>query len=286
MTITQLTIQGEHPIHGPHQALLQEIIDHSKATASSQLNDYALRLNGVSLDDAAWARIQQQCFDAELDVTAQTQARALSDFKLVAMDMDSTLITIECIDEIADMQGLKPQVAEITEAAMRGELEFRESLTRRVALLKGLDASALQRVYDERLQLSPGADNMLKAVQQAGLKTLLVSGGFTFFTDRMKSRLQLDHTHANVLEIENGKLTGKVVGGIVDADEKKNTVERVCAEMGITPDQAIVMGDGANDLKMMKISGMSVAFRAKPVVRAQADVALNFVGLDGVLNLF
>jgi phosphoserine phosphatase len=127
---------------------------------------------------------------------------------------------------------------------------------------------------------------MLKAVQQAGLKTLLVSGGFTFFTDRMKSRLQLDHTHANVLEIENGKLTGKVVGGIVDADEKKRTVERVCAEMGITPDQAIVMGDGANDLKMMKISGMSVAFRAKPVVRAQADVALNFVGLDGVLNLF
>ncbi|MBY0570431.1 MAG: HAD hydrolase family protein, partial [Burkholderiaceae bacterium] len=108
----------------------------------------------------------------------------------------------------------------------------------------------------------------------------------TFFTDRMKSRLQLDHTHANVLEIENGKLTGKVVGGIVDADEKKRTVERVCAEMGITPDQAIVMGDGANDLKMMKISGMSVAFRAKPVVRAQADVALNFVGLDGVLNLF
>ncbi|MBC3878862.1 phosphoserine phosphatase SerB [Undibacterium sp. FT79W] len=286
MTITQLTIQGEHPIHGPHQALLQEIIDHSKATASSQLNDYALRLNGVSLDDAAWVQIQQQCFDAELDVTAQTQARALSDFKLVAMDMDSTLITIECIDEIADMQGLKPQVAEITEAAMRGELEFCESLTRRVALLKGLDASALQRVYDERLQLSPGADKMLKAIQQAGLKTLLVSGGFTFFTDRMKSRLQLDHTHANVLEIENGKLTGKVVGGIVDADEKKRTVERVCAEMGITPDQAIVMGDGANDLKMMKISGMSVAFRAKPVVRAQADVALNFVGLDGVLNLF
>ncbi|MBC3928390.1 phosphoserine phosphatase SerB [Undibacterium sp. CY21W] len=286
MTITQLTIQGVHPIHGPHQTLLQEIIDHSKAKASSQLNDYALRLNGVSLDDAAWAQIQQQCFDAELDVAAQTQARSLCDFKLVAMDMDSTLITIECIDEIADMQGLKPQVAEITEAAMRGELEFCESLTRRVALLKGLDASALQRVYDERLQLSPGADKMLKAIQQAGLKTLLVSGGFTFFTDRMKSRLQLDHTHANVLEIENGKLTGKVVGGIVDADEKKRTVERVCAEMGITPDQAIVMGDGANDLKMMKISGMSVAFRAKPVVRAQADVALNFVGLDGVLNLF
>jgi phosphoserine phosphatase len=200
--------------------------------------------------------------------------------------MDSTLITIECIDEIADMQGLKPQVAEITEAAMRGEIEFRESLMRRVSLLKGLDASALQRVYDERLQLSPGAEKMLAAVKAAGLKTLLVSGGFTFFTDRMKTRLGLDYTHSNLLEIENGKLTGRVVNGIVDADEKKNTVERVCAELGISPRQAIVMGDGANDLKMMGISGMSVAFRAKPVVRVQANVALNFVGLDGILSLF
>jgi phosphoserine phosphatase len=200
--------------------------------------------------------------------------------------MDSTLITIECIDEIADMQGLKPQVAEITEAAMRGEIEFQESLTRRVALLKGLDAGALQRVYDERLRLSPGAESMLAAVRAAGLKTLLVSGGFTYFTDRIKQRLGLDYTHSNVLEIADGKLTGRVVGGIVDADEKKRTVERVCAELGVSPRQAIVMGDGANDLKMMGISGMSVAFRAKPVVRAQADVALNFVGLDGILALF
>jgi phosphoserine phosphatase len=181
---------------------------------------------------------------------------------------------------------LKPQVAEITEAAMRGEIEFRESLMRRVALLKGLDASALQRVYDERLQLSPGAEKMLAAVKKAGLKTLLVSGGFTFFTDRMKARLGLDYTHSNLLEIADGKLTGRVAGGIVDADEKKNRVERICAEMDISPKQAVVMGDGANDLKMMSISGMSVAFRAKPVVRQQADIALNFVGLDGILPLF
>ena len=160
------------------------------------------------------------------------------------------------------------------------------NLTRRVALLKGLDAGALQRVYDERLRLSPGAEKMLQAVQAAGLKTLLVSGGFTFFTDRMKTRLNLDYTHSNVLEIVDGKLTGKVVGGIVDADEKKNTVERVCAELGIPAKKAIVMGDGANDLKMMGISGLSVAFRAKPVVRAQANVALNFVGLDGIFPLF
>lgn len=251
-----------------------------------QLNPNAWRCEGVGHSDALKARIDSECFAAKLDYAFVEAGRALSDFRLVTMDMDSTLITIECIDEIADMQGLKPQVAEITEAAMRGEIEFRESLTRRVSLLKGLDAGALQRVYDERLKLSPGAENMLAAVKAAGLKTLLVSGGFTFFTDRMKTRLGLDYTHSNELEIVDGKLTGKVVGGIVDADEKKNTVERVCRELGISPQQAIVMGDGANDLKMMGISGMSVAFRAKPVVRAQADVALNFVGLDGILPLF
>jgi phosphoserine phosphatase len=156
---------------------------------------------------------------------------------------------------------------------------------RRVALLAGLDAGALQRVYDERLRISPGGEAMLKAVQAAGIKTLLVSGGFTFFTERLGARLGLDYTHANVLEVEDDKLTGRVVGGIVDAEEKKRTVERVCAELGISPSQAVVMGDGANDLRMMGIAGLSVAFRAKPVVCAQADVALNFSGLDGLLTI-
>ena len=205
------------------------------------------------------------------------------DYKLIAMDMDSTLITIECIDEIADMQGLKEEVSAITEAAMRGEIDFPESLARRVALLKGLDASALQRVYDERLALSPGALPMLEAMRAAGIKTLLVSGGFTFFTDRLKERLQLDYTHANVLEVADGKLTGKVIGAVVDAEEKRSRLLAVCAELGIVPSQAIAMGDGANDLRMMDAAGLSVAFRAKPAVRAKADVALNFVGLDGVL---
>jgi phosphoserine phosphatase len=250
------------------------------------IHAHAYRCEGVRYSDALKATIEQECLAAKIDCTFIEPGRKLSEFKLVAMDMDSTLITIECIDEIADMQGLKPQVAEITEAAMRGEIEFRESLIRRVSLLKGLDAAALQRVYDERLRLSPGAENMLKTVKAAGLKTLLVSGGFTFFTDRMKTRLGLDYTHSNLLEVVDGKLTGRVVGGIVDADEKKHTVERVCAELGISPKQAIVMGDGANDLKMMGISGLSVAFRAKPVVRAQANVALNFTGLDGILSLF
>ena len=265
-------------------------IDRIAAIANAEriapIDAHAYRCEVVHVSDQIKAQIDSECFAAKLDYAFVDSPRKLADFTLVAMDMDSTLITIECIDEIADMQGLKPQVAEITEAAMRGEIEFRESLTRRVALLKGLDATALQRVYDERLKLSPGAERMLEAVKAAGLKTLLVSGGFTYFTDRMKTRLGLDYTHSNVLEIVDGKLTGRVVGGIVDADEKKNTVERVCAELGVSTRQAIVMGDGANDLKMMGISGLSVAFRAKPVVRAQADVALNFVGLDGVLALF
>ncbi|MFZ6678601.1 phosphoserine phosphatase SerB [Undibacterium sp. Tian12W] len=279
-----LTIQGLNNTLSNNTALIHGIASQTKAKLVP-LNAQAVRLDDAEYDEQTLSAIRESCFATQLDITAMDQQLAIADFKLVAMDMDSTLITIECIDEIADMQGLKPQVAEITEAAMRGELEFQESLIRRVALLKGLDASALQRVYDERLQLSLGADQMLKSIQRAGLKTLLVSGGFTFFTDRMKSRLNLDYTHSNVLEIQDGKLTGKVIGTIVDADEKQRTVERVCNEMGIPTSQAIVMGDGANDLKMMKISGLSVAFRAKPVVRAQADVALNFVGLDGVLNL-
>jgi phosphoserine phosphatase len=267
-------------------ATVKRIATMAKARNVTRITAHAYRCEQVESKPLIKEQVAVECLAAELDCTWLATAPRLADFKLLAMDMDSTLITIECIDEIADMQGLKPQVAEITEAAMRGEIEFPESLARRVALLKGLDASALHQVYQERVQLSPGAQTMLEAVRHAGLKTLLVSGGFTFFTDRIKEKLGLDYSHSNVLEIADGKLTGKVVGTVVDADEKRRTVERVCAELGITSSQTIVMGDGANDLKMMEIAGMSVAFRAKPLVRAQADVALNFVGLDGILPLF
>ena len=266
-------------------ARLERIAALAAPTSVTRLGPNAVRCEQIAYSPALRPTIEVAAQAAQLDATYMMGLRELAEFKLVAMDMDSTLITIECIDEIADMQGLKPQVAAITEAAMRGELDFAASLKQRVALLEGLDASALQRVYDERLKLSLGAEKMLAAVQKAGLKTLLVSGGFTFFTERLKERLGLDYTHANELEIVDGKLTGKVLGGIVDAEEKQRTVERVCAELGISPSQAIVMGDGANDLKMMGIAGLSVAFRAKPVVRSQADVALNFVGLDGLLNV-
>jgi phosphoserine phosphatase len=296
MTAMNLILQGLNPdpatiariaaLAAP-SATAMAMAPSGTSAADERQYPHAWRVEGVQLSAEDRVALDAACLAAQLDYAlVDVPQKKIGDFKLLAMDMDSTLITIECIDEIADMQGLKPQVAAITEAAMRGEIEFRESLTRRVALLKGLDASALQRVYDERLRLSMGAQPMLDAIQAAGLKTLLVSGGFTFFTERMKQRLGLDYTHANVLEIEHGKLTGRVIGGIVDADEKKRTVERVCAELGCSPSQAIVMGDGANDLNMMRIAGLSVAFRAKPVVRAQADVALNFVGLDGILSLF
>ena len=266
--------------------IVEQIAGLARPRTIVAIGEHAYRCVDVSYNDEVKSQIDMAAWTAKLDYAFIERSRSLSDFRLLAMDMDSTLITIECIDEIADMQGLKPQVAEITEAAMRGEIEFKESLTRRVALLKGLDAGALQRVYDERLALSPGAEKMLAAIQAAGMKTLLVSGGFTFFTDRMKQRLGLDYTHSNELEIVDGKLTGQVIGGIVDGAEKKATVERVCKELDIAPRQTIVMGDGANDLRMMSIAGLSVAFRAKPVVRAQADMALNFVGLDGILQLF
>jgi phosphoserine phosphatase len=235
---------------------------------ASEIADWREQADQLGLD-SAWLPVQ----------------RSLSEFGLLAMDMDSTLITIECIDEIADMQGLKPQVSAITEAAMRGELDFQESLKRRVALLQGLDASALERVYQERLQLSPGAERLIAAAQAAGLKTLLVSGGFTYFTERVSEGLKLSFHHSNVLEIIDGKLTGRVTGTIVDAEEKRRTVAATCAQLGIPSSAAIVMGDGANDLRMMEIAGLSVAFRAKPVVRAQASIALNHCGLDGVLNV-
>ena len=226
------------------------------------------------------------CATLQLDYAFVPETQTLDQIGLVVMDMDSTLITIECIDEIADMMNLKPQVAEITAAAMRGELDFAQSLTQRVALLAGLDADALQKVYDERLRLSPGTEIFIHALQQHGIKTLLVSGGFTFFTDRIKARLKLDYAASNVLEIIDGKLTGRVLGKIVDAQGKADWLKQIRDELGLRPAQVIGIGDGANDLKMLSEAGISVAYHAKPIVRAQTKYAINYGGLDAVLNLF
>jgi phosphoserine phosphatase len=202
------------------------------------------------------------------------------------MDMDSTLITIECIDEIADFVGKKNEVAAITASAMRGEIDWPESLRQRVALLAGLDETVLQRVYEERLVLSPGAELLIATAKKAGINTLLVSGGFTFFTERLKTRLGLDFAFSNTLDIVDGKLTGRVTGVLCDAASKAQHVRETAASLGLQKAQIIVIGDGANDLHMMREAGMSVAYRAKPVVQAEATVAINYVGLDGVLALF
>ena len=205
---------------------------------------------------------------------------------LVAMDMDSTLITIECIDEIADMLGIKPQVAAITASAMRGEIDFAQSLTRRVALLAGLSVDALQRVYDERLRLSPGAERMLQGFKAVGAKTLLVSGGFTFFTERLRERLALDETLSNLLEVENGNLTGRIHGSIVDARAKAQRFAELRDRYARAGGIAVAIGDGANDVPMLERADVSIAYHAKPVVRERTTYAINHCGLDAVLNLF
>lgn len=205
--------------------------------------------------------------------------------KLLVTDMDSTLISIECVDEIADFINAKPQVSAITEAAMRGEIDFETSLRQRVALLKGLNVSVLEQVFEQRLRLNPGAEIMLAGLKQRGIKTALVSGGFTFFTERLKQQLGLDYTLANVLEERDGKLTGEVQGQICGAQAKADFLVQQCQSLDISPLQTIAMGDGANDLLMMKEAGLSIAYHAKPTVQDQAQTALNYCGLEGVLGL-
>ena len=215
----------------------------------------------------------------------------LSHYKLIAFDMDSTLINIECVDEIADAAGRKAEVAAITEAAMRGEItDYKDSLRKRVALLKGVTLSHMEEVLNHRLQLNPGAEKLVKTCQAAGMKVLLVSGGFTFFTDHVRDRLNINWTRSNILEVVNGALTGRMVdqdwGDICDGEEKRKMLLQTCTQMGIDASQAIAMGDGANDLPMMGVAGLSVAYHAKPKVREQAMVAIEEGGLDRLLEVF
>lgn len=229
--------------------------------------------------------IKQFCTEQKIDCALVPDQQRLDRFGLCVMDMDSTLISIECIDEIADMMGIKPQVAEITEAAMRGELDFAASLKKRVALLKGLPESALHQVIEQRLKLNPGAKEWIEACKSNNIKTMVVSGGFTFFAHHVQTILGLDYAVSNTLEIIDGKLTGNILGDIVDAQRKADELTRLRDQLGLKTNQTIAIGDGANDLKMMSTAGIGIAYHAKPVVQAQATYAINFVGLEGAVYL-
>jgi phosphoserine phosphatase len=280
--MNHLVVQGED-IPTP---VLKEFAGLANAKTIEKITARCFRLCDADPSPDSFAAIAAACGNLHLDAALVPAGRMLADMGLVALDMDSTLITIECIDEIADFKGIRQEVAAITASAMRGEIDFAESLRRRVALLEGVPEADLAHVYDQRLVLSAGAEAMLAGLRHAGVKSLLVSGGFRFFTERLKTRLRLDYTLANELEVENGKLTGRVIGDIVDADAKAREMRRVRDELGLNNAQVIAIGDGANDLPMLREAGVSVAFHARPVVRALTRYTIDYCGLDAVLNLF
>jgi phosphoserine phosphatase len=256
-------------------------------------SDGAARLSGVGYDAETRKVVDALARYWKCDAALVAPDLRLSSFRLLALDMDSTLITIECVDALAARAGRGAEVAAITEATMRGEIaDFGDSLRRRVALLQGLPGSELAQVYDEQVRLSPGAERLIGAVRAAGLRTLLVSGGFTFFTERLQASLQLDDSVANELEIVDGRLTGAVAGPgrfggtIVDSAGKARALAQACAAIGCAPSAAIAIGDGANDLDMLRAAGLSVAYRAKPRVQQEAAQRINYGGLETVLEWF
>ena len=275
-----LVVQGEDVSTPDLKAL--HALAHGKAIERVSANAFRITQADPSAKDAVAAH----CAKAHLDFGFVREGARLADFGLLAMDMDSTLICIECIDEIADFAGRKAEVAAVTASAMRGEIDWPESLKRRVAALQGLEESALGRVYAERLRFNPGAEKLIAAARRANVKTLLVSGGFTYFTDRVRDKLKLDYAYSNVLVVEGGKLAGTTTGPLVDAAGKAAHVARLKRELGLAKERVLAIGDGANDLPMMAEAGTSIAYHAKPVVKAKATYALDYAGLDGVLNFF
>lgn len=275
--MSTLILQGPALDSNHANALANEI----SGTLEKTGYGYKARLNHVP-DAATLSRLRAAY---HFDINVLPQAFDPASVRLLITDMDSTLINIECVDEIADFIQVKPQVAAITEAAMRGEIDFPTSLRQRVALLKGLDQSALEHVYNERLELNPGADRMLDGLRTRKIRIALVSGGFTFFTEKLKKRLDLDYTLSNTLDTESGKLSGQIKGDIIGAEAKASFLKQLCSELGIATSQAVAVGDGANDLLMMKAAGLSIAYHAKPKVQQQAHASLNFCGLEGVLGL-
>jgi phosphoserine phosphatase len=272
-------------VQGPAISMAHLTHIHGLVGGYNQFAQVAQHAYYLPVAEGDYVEVKAFCASQQIDCALVEDAHRLSKFGLCVMDMDSTLISIECIDEIADMMNIKPQVAEITEAAMRGELDFSASLRKRVALLKGLPETALQQVIDERLRFNPGVPQWIDTCKQHGIKTMVVSGGFTVFAHYVQQTLGLDYAVSNTLEIVDGKLTGQVLGDIVDAQRKADELVKLRDQLGLTAKQTIAIGDGANDLKMMSVSEVGVAYHAKPVVQQQAKYALNIVGLDGVANL-
>lgn len=276
----RLVIQGRD-IGMAHLTHIHRMVGGS--TQYMQIAEHAYYLPTQAADVT---EVKTFCAEQSIDCALVPDAQRLSQFGLCVMDMDSTLINIECIDEIADMMNIKPQVAAITEAAMRGEMDFATSLKNRVALLIGLNQVALRRVIEERLQPNPGAVEWIAACKANNIKTMVVSGGFTLFANHVKDLLGLDYALANTLEIVDSKLTGRVLGDIVDASRKAQALVNLRDQLGLKINQTIAIGDGANDLKMMQAAEVGVAYHAKPIVQSQATYAINYNGLDGVINLF
>jgi phosphoserine phosphatase len=281
--VTDLIIQGED-IATPDLKALHALAGASGISRIDRVSHDAFRLADASVKSRD--AVRAVCDAAALDFAFVDDNRPLDSIGLIAMDMDSTLITIECIDEIADFVGCKQEVAAVTERAMRGEIDWPQSLRQRVALLKDLPEAALMHVFDERLRLSSGATALIDAAKRAGVRLLLVSGGFTFFTGRLQSQLGFDYAYANTLEIVDGRLTGRVLGDLCDAAAKAHHLRETAAKFGLSRERCVAVGDGANDLLMMAEAGLSVAYHAKPVVQSKASLALNHVGLSGILALF
>lgn len=272
-------------VQGPAISMAHLTHIHGLIGGYNQFVQVAQHAYYLPVAEGDYVEVKAFCASQQIDYALVEDAHRLTKFGLCVMDMDSTLISIECIDEIADMMNIKPQVAEITEAAMRGELDFSASLRKRVALLKGLPETALQQVIDERLRFNPGVQHWIDICKENGIKTMVVSGGFTVFANYVQRTLGLDYAVSNTLEVVDGKLTGQVLGDIVDAQRKADELVKLRDQLGLTAKQTIAIGDGANDLKMMSVAEVGVAYHAKPVVQQQAKYALNIVGLDGVANL-
>jgi phosphoserine phosphatase len=271
-------------VQGPAmtEAQARELARRAGSTRVQKIAERAWRIHDAAPADPIYAYCRQH----RIDPAFVPEGRRFAELKLLAMDMDSTLITIECIDELGALAGRGREVAEITAAAMRGELDYPQSLRKRVSLLQGLEEQSLSRIYEERLRLTPGAEALIAACKRNGVKLLLVSGGFAFFTERLRARLGLDYTISNALELSQGRLTGKLIGRVVDADAKAAKFREVMQELNADKLRTVAIGDGANDLKMMAEAGYSIAFRAKARVRGEASCALDWSGLDAVVNLF